>query len=199
MSKQFIAVDIDDVLADHVAAFVDFSNSKYGTDLGKHNYDDRWSNLWAVDKTEIERRALEFHTPESILDYKLINAAQTALEELSRYYNLAIVSARPQHVLDATKTWLDNHFGAIFCQVHFVPYWDVVNRRSKAEICNEIGAEYLIDDIVKHCNIAADCGVKPLLFGEYSWNQTEDLHKDVLRVRDWQEVLDYFEQQRNRK
>jgi 5'(3')-deoxyribonucleotidase len=192
MHAQMIAVDIDDVLADHVAAFVAFSNSRYGTDLGKHNYDDRWSNLWAVERDEIERRALEFHTPESIMEYELIEAAQDALVLLAKRYDLAIVSARPRHVLDATHTWLYKHFGPIFKEVHFVPYWEVENRKSKADICNEIGANYLIDDIVKHCNVAAESGVKPLLFGDYSWNQAEDINENVVRVKNWQEVLAYF-------
>lgn len=193
MSKQIIAVDVDDVLADHVAAFVRFSNSQYGTDLGKHNYDDRWSTLWDVDRNEIERRALEFHTPESIMEYGLIEAAQAALILLSGKYDLAIVSARPRHVIDSTGVWLDKHFGPIFKEVHFLPYWEVENRKSKADICNQIGAEFLIDDIVKHCNLAAECGVKPLLFGDYSWNQTGEIHKDVKRVKNWQEVLEYFD------
>lgn len=199
MAKQMIAVDIDDVLADHVAAFAVFSNTKYGTDIGKHNYDDHWSNIWAVEKAEIERRALEFHTPESIMEYELIEEAQAALDQLSQRFNLAIVSARPEHVLDATRLWLGKHFGEIFKEVHFVPYWDKINPRSKAEICKEIGASYLIDDIVKHCNLAAESGVQALLFGDYSWNQGDDIHPDVLRVKNWQEVLNYFEQQRSGK
>jgi 5'(3')-deoxyribonucleotidase len=197
MKKQTIAVDIDDVLADHVAAFVEFSNSKYGTNLGKHNYDDRWSNLWAVDRQEIERRALEFHTPESIMEYELVEKARDALLVLRNDYDLAIVSARPRHVLDATEVWLQKHFGPIFREIHFVPYWEIENRKTKADICNQIGAEYLIDDIAKHCNVAAECGVNALLFGDYSWNQADSISDKVVRVKDWQEVLNYFERQRN--
>ena len=199
MKKQIIAVDIDDVLADHVAAFVIFSNANYGTNLGKHNYDDKWSNLWSVERDEIERRALEFHTPASIMEYELIEEAEAALHELRKFYDLAIVSARPRHVLEATQMWLDKHFGPIFTEVHFVPYWDVENRKSKADICNEIGAEYLIDDIVKHCNVAAEGGITPLLFGDYSWNQDANIDNRVTRVKGWREVLGYFEQVRSRQ
>jgi 5'(3')-deoxyribonucleotidase len=192
MKRQIIAVDIDDVLADHVAAFAVFSNSKYGTNIGKHNYDDKWSNVWAVDRNEIERRALEFHTPESIMQYELIEAAQDALEQLRKNYELAIVSARPQHVLEATEKWLETHFGAIFSHISFVPYWDLTNPKTKADICHELGASYLIDDIVKHCNIAAEEGITSLLFGDYVWNQSDEVNPKVTRVKDWQEVLEYF-------
>jgi 5'(3')-deoxyribonucleotidase len=197
MKKQIIAIDIDDVLADHVAAFVVFSNSQYGTNLGKHNYDDRWSTLWDVDRNEIERRALEFHTAESIMEYELIEEAQSALSALSKHYELSIVSARPRHVIDASQMWLEKHFGPIFKEVHFLPYWEEANKLSKADICNQIGAEFLIDDIVKHCNLAAECGIQSLLFGDYSWNQSGTIHDDVSRVKNWQEVLEYFDVKRS--
>ncbi len=198
MKRQTIAVDIDDVLADHVAAFAAFSNANYGTNISKHNYDDAWSKLWEVDRREIERRALEFHTAESIMQYELIEAAKESLEHLAHHYDLAVVSARPMHVKDASERWLAINFGNMFREVHFLPYWEENNTLTKADLCKRAGADYLIDDIVKHCNIAAENGLQGLLFGDYSWNQADNIHSSVKRLANWKEVVEYFDEQRSR-
>jgi hypothetical protein len=59
-------------------------------------------------------------------------------------------------------------------------------------ICQEIGAGYLIDDNVEHCRLAAEAGVKALLFGEYGWNKHLPTPPGVERVKDWKDVTDYF-------
>ncbi len=192
MSKQIIAVDMDDVLALHAEAFVEFSNKHYGTDLTKETYDERWANLWHVDNDEIERRALEFHTPENIAAYGRIDEAVPALKKLCETYELVIVTARSKNAIEATYAWLDKHFPGIFSGVHFVPIWEPGNTVTKAQICREIGAEYLIDDVVRHCDLAMQGGIQALLFGNYNWNRGE-IEPGVVRVQNWTAVQEYFD------
>jgi 5'(3')-deoxyribonucleotidase len=196
MSNQTIAVDIDDVLAQHAEAFVLFSNQNYGTNITTAEYDSHWSKIWGVDKAEIDRRALEFHTTESILAYGKIEDAEPVLAALRANYNLVIVTARPKHAVQVTHQWLEQHFPGVFSAVHFVPIWEVGNTVTKADICKEIGADYLLDDVPMHCNTAAQCGVGSLLFGDYPWNEQSVLPEGVVRCADWSAVLEYFDGQR---
>ncbi|HLA48993.1 MAG TPA: hypothetical protein VJY84_00415, partial [Candidatus Saccharimonadales bacterium] len=62
----------------------------------------------------------------------------------------------------------------------------------KAEVCREIGADYLVDDQPKHCLAAADAGITALLFGDYKWTRVNNLPKNVIKVRNWPAVLEYF-------
>lgn len=187
-----IAIDVDDVIAAHAEAFVAFSNRYYGTNLTIEDYEDRWELIWNVDRGEIERRAREFHAPESVQRYRRIQQADKTLERLSQDYELVVVTARPKQLIEPTYTWLEEHFVGVFNAVHFVPIWEPDNKVTKADICNKIGAVYLIDDVPHHCNIAAEGGIKALLFGDYNWNRKEPIKPGVTRVSDWLAVQEYF-------
>lgn len=193
MKKPLIAFDLDDVLASHVEAFVAHSNSAYGTSFEIEDYTEHWPSLWGVDDEEVERRAYEFHTHENILGFKVKADAQAALKKLGTKYDLCIVTARRQHLLDITRTWVEQHFPDVFIGVHFVPIWEPDNKVTKAEICKQIAADYLVDDLARHCNIAAEGGIKCVMFGDYSWNRNEELLPSVARCVNWQELLQYFD------
>jgi len=80
--------------------------------------------------------------------------------------------------------------------IHFAGIWDKISdasiARTKGELCQELGADYIIDDQLKHCVGAAKLGLKALLFGNYLWNQNGSLPENVQRVDDWSGVLRYF-------
>lgn len=194
MNKETIAVDLDDVLADHAAAFIEFSNEHYGTALTKDDYTEQWNEIWGIDDwDEILRRANEFHTPEATTSYVILQDARSSLESLAEAYSLAIVTARPKALIKTTHDWLERHLSGVFSEVHFVPIWEPDNEVTKADICRQIGAQYLIDDVVRHCNLAAQGGVNALLFGGFQWHQGEEIDKNVVQVRDWRQVLEYFD------
>jgi 5'(3')-deoxyribonucleotidase len=193
MGRESIAIDLDDVLAAHAESFIDFSNKQYGTNLTAEDYSDHWVDIWHVDHEEIERRATEFHIPETIAALAAKKEAKEALKKLGTSYNLYIVTARRQNLIDTTKVWLEQHFPSLFKDVHFVPIWEPDNKITKADICKEIGASYLIDDLPRHCNVAAEGGLKAILFGDYGWNRNEKIAKGVIRCKDWSAVLEYFD------
>lgn len=64
---------------------------------------------------------------------------------------------------------------------------------TKGELAKSIGADYIIDDQIKHVLAAAELGIRGILFGDYAWNKADVLPDNVTRVNDWQEVLNYFE------
>ena len=96
--------------------------------------------------------------------------------------------------VEPTYEWVKKYFPGVFEGVHFVPIWETNNKVTKAEICQQIGADYLIDDLPRHCNLAAEVGIKALLFGDYSWNRNEEITEGVTRVKDWPAVVEYFDE-----
>lgn len=192
MGKETIAIDLDDVLAAHVPAFVSFSNTRYGTNLTLEDYSDRWGKLWQVEHEEVLRRAKEFHVPESVASFQRIEEAEIALKSLSEAYKLVIVTARRANLTQTTIDWIDKHFPQIFDEVRIVPVWDEGSTVTKADVCQQIQASCLIDDMPNHCNLVAACGIKALLFGDYSWNRNAQISSGVERVRDWPAVVEYL-------
>ena len=194
MKQKSIAVDVDDVLAEHAEAFIVFSNQNYGTNITLEDYSDDWRNIWTdVDDDEVYRRAMEFLTTESVYNFEPKEGALEVLKELSKTSELFIVTARPSHLTEITTKWVDKHFNGIFKGVHMVPIWEPDNTVTKADICNQIGAKYLIDDNVEHCNIAHDGGMRSIIFGDYTWNRLLDIDGGVEKCKSWQDVAEYFD------
>ena len=196
--RQIIAVDVDDVLAHHVEAFLEWSNNKYGTSFTIEDYTDHWTDLWSLSHEETEKRALLFHMERQHRHFKPRKDALEVLEYLNKDYDLVIITARRREVIDDSKEWLDEHFPDIFTDVRFVPIWEDDRKATKAAICREIGATYLIDDMVRHCNLAAEGNVQALLFGDYKWNRNEILSDGVIKVNDWQGIKRFFDDERDR-
>lgn len=191
--RKVIAVDIDDTLADHVEAFISWSNQEYGTAFTVDSYSDHWSELWNTEHAETERRAIAFHEAGEHGRFMIKPGSKEVLVYLKERYDLVVVTARRQMVVEESRGWIQAHYSGIFSDVRFVPIWESNNTVTKAEICRELGASYLIDDLMRHCRLAAQAGIESLLFGDYSWNRHEELPDGVYRVQNWQHVKEFFD------
>ncbi len=198
-NKPTIAVDIDDVLGLSADEFIRYTNKKWGTKLTVEDYDEHWAKVWKIDnEEEADRLAIEYieHSNHLVKSHK---DALEVLTELSQTYKLVIATARRTRFQSDTKAWINNHFGDLFSEIHYAKIWDEVTKEriqaTKTEVLRQIGADYLIDDQPKHCIAAAEVGIKTVLFGDYSWNRETKLLPNMTRAKNWQEVLEYFDEQ----
>ncbi len=202
-TKRTIAVDIDDVLALSAQGFVGFSNKRWGTNLTVEEYNERWSEMWGIDHVEEKTRAHEIYDSKIVRDFQKMSDAETVLKDLKKHYRLVITTSRSKFVEKETLDWLDEHFADVFDEIHLSGFYDDLNpgshKLTKAELCKSIDADYLIDDHPKHCIATADAGIPALMFGDYSWSRhIKNLPKGVTRVKNWQEVLEFFDEERRK-
>lgn len=199
MSKRVIAVDIDDVLAASAEGWVRYSNERWGTNLTVADYTEDWAEMWGVDRAEEEKRARELHGSGLFGSFAPDQRAMAVLRKLSRRYELVIATSRVMKVHQDTLNWLQQHYQGIFSGVHMSGIFDKVitdetHRRTKAELCRDIGADFLIDDQLKHCVAVAEVGMEAIIFGDYPWNQSsKPLPERVTRCADWTAVGEYFD------
>lgn len=197
MTKPIIAVDIDDVLAVHAEAMIAYSNRTFGLSLTMEDYTEHWSQMWQIDHEETAKRSNEYHSTDDMSHYKHHEDAVEVLKHLARDYRLIIVTARRQQVTEITKVWIDKHFGGIFEAIHFADIWNTITDTSfiatKADLCQELGVSYLIDDQSKHCNAVSEKGIQAIMFGNYPWNRNNEVNPAVVKCANWQEVETYFE------
>ncbi|HET8670687.1 MAG TPA: hypothetical protein VFM05_08705 [Candidatus Saccharimonadales bacterium] len=192
--RRLIAVDLDEVLAQHNQALALWHNKEYGTDHTAATYfTDYWSQVWNVSPEEAERRAVAFHASRAHAQLSTVDGAIDVLQKLSESYDFAVVTVRRQSVIEDTRQWIDRYYPGIFTKIHFVHFWDKNDATTKAQLCQKIGASYLIDDSVKHCTQAAEAGINALLFGNYSWNVEERLPGNIKRVAGWRDVQEVLE------
>ncbi len=202
MGKKTIAFDIDDVLAANAEGFAKFSNKRWGTNLTPDDYSEHWTKMWGVDHTEAAQRREVIIREKVFTSYQFFNEAKPVLKRLKNNYKLVVVSSRSNEVRKDTLDWIKAEYNDIFAEIHFAKMWDNPKlselqklKMTKAEICQEVDADYLVDDQPKHCIAVAQAGIKTVLFGNYRWNRNAKLTKNMVRAKDWLEVEKYFNEQ----
>ena len=194
MKKQIIAVDIDEVLFPFIAQFAEFHNARYKTKLTPEQFlSYEFEHALGLNLTETIERVYEF-TSQDHLHIQPLGEAQTALKKLSEEFELHIITARNPKFEASTRAWIETYFEGIFSSIELIGYAPVMEKpRTKAEVCLSLGAQILIDDSVDHLKECSRLGIEGVLFGDYTWNQTESLPKGVVKCTNWEEVLEHFD------
>jgi 5'(3')-deoxyribonucleotidase len=195
MNKDVIAVDCDDVLVATAPEILRYYNRTYGTNIQlKDFYSNDNTNVWQTpdDDTAIKRVNAFLETDE-YFSLPPTQDAISVIRRLKQQYELHIVTGRPDFTEAATLKWLKHNFPDIFSTVVFTNYFSLSDSssvpRSKADVCKELGAKFLIDDHINHALRVADVGIDVMLFGDYPWNQTtKALPQNIRRVAGWKEV-----------
>lgn len=199
MSKEKIAVDADEVVSSEIDAIIAFSKNRLGLNLTYDDFKepgDYWGyyeRLWRSTGEDPKKIFTDFLASEHKRNQLILERDVRILRRLKSRFDLEIVTSRTVEFMDITHQMLGKHAAEIFSDVHFVDLWRAQGKRAtKAYICQEIGAGYLIDDSPEHCNLAAEAGIKSLLFGDWGWSRNVYLHPAIERVADWDAVAEFF-------
>jgi len=196
MRRERVGVDIDDVIVPAAPHILDTYNAFYGTTLQLHEYYTRDLEKFGVDELSVAiQRVNDIVASDEFLSMPPLEEAVEALGEIAEKRDEFGITGRPTIIEAATNRWLLEHFTDYpFQEVVFTNYFPVDGAimRSKADVCKELGIDYMIEDHLDHALSIAAAGIKVILFGSYPWNQHDDLPDNVTRVEGWPEVVDYF-------
>ena len=189
-----IGVDIDEVLADFNASFIEYCNRRFGKVLKREDFvSSNYSNF--LEKTAEETIEIVDDFYQSVYFEKIIPLFDSvnAISYLSHLNKLFVVTSRPDFLISSTKKWVYDNFGNNFLGI-FHSSNHYTNRqncgKSKVEICRNLNVDLLIDDSLDYTIQCSKAGMDSLLFGNYPWNQNGRLPMNIHRVKDWQEVLE---------
>lgn len=188
--KRIIGVDFDDVLIEFSNNLYDFYNAKNGTNYGR---EDMWSfqldHVWGCTREEALQAVADFYESDEHWQVGPIVGSKENLQKIKADNDLVIISARPEYIKTKTLEWINKHYPNTFSDVIFGNhYHGNGTKRSKKEICTEIGAHIYIDDMFTNAKEVADSGVQVLLF-DSPWNQGETT-ENMKRVYSWDEIYD---------
>jgi len=195
MSKPIIAVDVDEVLVPHFEDLITWYNKTYGTTLTLNDNYNPDVRVWGAKSDEEAIRNVQrfFESPE-FTDAQPFTEAKAVLARLSQRFRLIVVTARDTMIEEMTREWLNHHFADLIEDAHFTAKYTLEGtRKSKADVCRKIGAEYLIDDSADNVVAVAKIGIQGLLFGVYPWGEVAELPAGVTRCKDWAAVEAYFD------
>jgi FMN phosphatase YigB (HAD superfamily) len=197
--KKLIAVDIDEVLSPFHELFLAHHNATYGT---SYEYPDAQNRYFLEEFTGessdiVEAKLHDFVNSSTFQNNQPLPAAVESIAKLKDLgYEFVVITARPPFYKQTTHDFMAHHFPDIFLGVHTIPHYAgsaLTPAAGKLALCQELGAEYLVDDNLVTVATVAEAGMHGIVFGEYHWNRAELLPSGVTRCKDWAAVLEYFD------
>lgn len=194
-NREILAMDIDEVVFPFLDQFIVWHRQEYGALLKREDFlTYEFDTTLGISVEETVKRVHGFleheHTHTNVTP---IDQADMAIHRLNERFEIHPVTARHPMFRKVTHEYLTEHFGDVFKEITLVGHAATMDiLRSKAEVCQELGAFALIDDSVSHVTGCVEVGIGGILFGNYPWNQTNDLRPDIVRCPDWPAVLEYL-------
>ncbi len=195
MKRLVIAIDCDDVLVPTGPTQIAFYNNKYKARVTeKEFYESATEDIWGTDDDQIAIDRVAEHTlSDEFANTPPSSEAVAAIHRLAQLHDLHIVTGRPATIEHATERLIDRYFKGCFKTVKHTNYytysWDKAEKRSKAEVCQELGADIFIDDYIGHIRDVAKTGAcEVMLFGEYGWSNIAEGENSIRRYPDWDSV-----------
>lgn len=196
MTKQTIAIDVDDVTANTMDSVRLWANEVTGASLVHSHYhtqDDYWdyyNSIWRrhglADQLDFSIFLKKMETDQS--NVLVAEGAKDAIQALKAKFNVIFITSRPLAQKDETRKWLDEHVDKDSPLYIASNPAAGQNLQSKGELCLELGASLLIDDNISNCQSALEYGADAILFGLYGWN--ENAPAGLKRCLTWPEIQD---------
>lgn len=195
MDKKVIGVDFDDVLKNFMSGFAAFHNNNHGTAV---KYEDIFTfelhQVFDCSQTLMKQSVLDFYgSPEHAVT-EPIPGAVDAIQYLSQKFYLDIITSRPESARIPTSAWRKRFVPTGLRDCHFTNWYvnsEASRRRLKSEVCAEIKAQVLIEDVLHNAEDVAKSGV-PVLLPDRPWNR-DCTPPGVVRVHSWKEIVDWIE------
>lgn len=198
MTKPIIAFDCDDVIVPTGSLLIAHYNKLHGTTVKPEDfYSKDYEHVWRAEPQVAIRDLFAYLLTDDYINLPPMAGAAETLRHLAETYTLYIVTGRPDATGGATNAWVDKHLPGVFEKIVFTNFFKLNDSRgvlrTKADVCKELGASYLVDDHVHHIRNVADHGITGLLFGDLPWEQPDRLPPKAVKIRDWPALKNYFD------
>ena len=187
--QKILGIDLDNVIVDFVPSFLKFFNNKYGRNIIPNHI--TTYNIWECGigntKEESNKYALEFCYSDRFYSIPLVKGAKEAVNQLARKYPVHIVTARSEELRKQTDEFLRRHFPDTPLNVRYSGDFFRVQNKTKAQICEELGINVMIEDNLQFARECSQLGITVYLLNK-PWNQG-DVDGNITRVDNWQDIL----------
>ncbi len=184
-----IGIDMDEVIVEFTKPFLRFYNSRHKKDF---RYEEiNTYNLWeclGISKEIALKEADEFYKTKEFENAEFVEGAREGLTTLARNNNLFIVTSRPLHIKDKTDSFYNKNFPG----VPVIYSGDFLNKTlKKSEICREKRIGWFVEDNINYAREIGRNGTKVFLLNK-PWNKGKIKGNSILRVENWEEILEIF-------
>lgn len=165
-----VGVDLDDTLCDFTTPLNSYYKEKYATDL----------EVWCEPPEKVDLIIRDFINNFSQADLQPISGSIEFFASIDRdLYEFYLISARDSDLQDCTEQWLEKYFPGVFKKVILCNYHNEGPKRCKTDVCKELGARIMIDDIPDNIKCSS---ITTLPF----------CYPPALATFNWQSLKNYF-------
>jgi len=197
--KMKIGIDIDDVVVEFVRGFCEFlsniENNSFKIEKTAFVFENAYTydlgKLMGISKEEENKLINDFNKSENFSNLDFLPGAKENISSLENGDNkIFFITSRPLSVEKQTRDFFKKNFPKNNFELYFSgEKWGKL--KSKGEICSELGVEVMIED---NAYFALDCakkGIKTFLLDK-PWNQDYEKHENIIRVKDWEEIMNHL-------
>jgi len=195
--KETIFLDLDETLAKTIEDWVyPIVNSIYWTNFTfdtTNNYRDvfwdsiqkNWTPITIQEKIKIFKDAIT----QDLWNNQIGTVAWSVQKvlELSKWYNLKILTARHPDLINYTTLWTQNKFSWAIKEILFsncYHWWET----TKLDICNSKWVKIMIEDDIDYTLELAKWWIKVFLLKK-PWNrERKEKHRNIVKVNWWEEI-----------
>ncbi len=177
-----IGLDLDGVTANFHQRYIDEINDRHNSNLKLSDWKE-WdlTNIPWMTREEFMETIKYVNTSGAFRHLEPIRGALSGIERLRRNgHSIHIITHRTYQSRLDTVPWLDTH-GVDFETLSF--------SKEKGQICNDLGIDYMIDDIQSTCEDVVKWGSQAILFTR-PWNRDYELKNGIYRANNWTDVTE---------
>lgn len=188
-----IAIDIDEVIYPFSDTVLSYLSDRVGVVTPLELYGDITATESGIPDKVLTQHVHDFQLSHHSLAPSPIHGAVSAIDVMSRDHDLVLLTSRDPSLKPITHKWLGGHFGdQHFQDVIFVGnHWMGGVKKTKADVCREIDARYLIEDQPRYVELFNEHPTTVIFFGEYDWNR-DYVNKSAIRAKNWTDVLGHI-------
>lgn len=190
--KKIIAVDIDDVLANTSERLDSYYNQRFGTNIKLQDHQTySLNNIWNCTAQEAIKIANDFFKSDYGTSIIPFPGSQYAIDELSKKYDLIVITSRMLDFEKLTIDWVNQYFSNRFKEI-VITNKMAINKmpsREKYEICLEKNIDMMIEDNLHYAMQNANHKITTYLM-DRPWNQNGQLPSLIKRVYSWNEIIE---------
>ncbi len=191
--EQKIGLDIDEVVANFMKHFLDYSNNKNKTSFTLEDINNYylWKTKIHSSKEESISEIMAFQQSEHFEKIDLIDGVKEVLEVLYEKHTLYFITSRPQEFKEDTKRFFAKYFpNQNFEIIHSE---DMQGGKTKSEICEELGIEIMVEDNADYALNCAEKGIKVFLIDK-PWNKKHSEHENIIKIKELNEFLKHLKE-----
>ena len=188
-NKLKIGIDLDDVVFEFVNPLLEGYKEKYGKDISfEEVFSYNFPTIFNISLKEVIDLIEDVFKKGKVENMSFCEFSKESILDLSKNHKIYFITSRifREGTLESLeKFFFETNFELVFSSNPYAK----TNGKTKGEICNELGIDFMIEDSKEHAEECVGKNIKVFLLDK-PWNKNTESHENMIRVKNWREIME---------